>query len=654
MIIVGLAAIGATVVVALLVGFAYLGACRNPPALRDLAFWAGQLWVINFILDLLILYFAMPALTGPYGGWQWVLWPLLLTGIFALFGGSVTRVRASVQALNDRLNNGGASISSFSAYRTGRRTTGAKAGGKPGAGRVVNSQAGRGGVASSVFAGACAIGLVLIVGALVNGLIVASTTWFDPNAKALAAIPHIIVEPVSQALPPTNVDHIVLVTQGIASYLGQQALASGGQNYGSTYHTDPTAYTLQSVRGHLYWIAPLVYNNVWANLGNWQSPGYVVVDAEDPSVQATLRTGYHMRYLPAALFNQDLLHHVYLSGYTYGNLEDPTLEVDDSWRPYFTISLMQPTRGFTGDVVSRVLLVDAQTGAIGAYAVKDVPNWVDRIIPASAVNDYLTNWGLYHSAPWIDPSGAGQQKPATDTPQLVYNQVNQPVWLEPMTSSASTDNSSTGVVLYDTRDMTGRFYPLTGLGVTDNVQTTFQGNPANIRGYTVDNAQLYEIYNEPTWVCSFVLKNAYGEGFEAVGIVDARHLNGANVIMASTKAQALAGYAQWLADHATPGTGPTPSGNQVTIKGQVTRVSATTNSGTTVYYLLIAGQSRIFTAGLALSPELPLVQPGDTVQLSFLDTGQNVVTLTAFSDLSLPLGSPTPGVTPGATVTPTP
>lgn len=652
MIIVGLAAIGATIVVALLVGFAYLGARRNPPAPRDLALWAGRLWVINFLLDLLILYFAMPALTGPYGGWQWALWPLLLTGVFALFGGSVTRVRQSVQAINDRLNNAG-SVSSFSAYRAGRRA-GGKSGGRAGSGRVVNAQSGGSLAQWSLFAGGCAIALMLVVGALVNGLIVGGTTWFDPNAKALAAIPHIIVEPSSEPLPPTSVDHIVLVTQGIAAYLGQQALASGGQNYGSTYHTDQTAYTLQSVRGHLYWIAPLVYNNVWANLGNWQSPGYVVVDAEDPGVQATLRTGYHMRYLPDALFNQDLLRHVYLSGYTYGDLVDPTLEVDDNWRPYFTISLMQPSRGFTGEVVNRVLLVDTQTGAISDYAPTAVPAWVDRIIPASTVNDYLTWWGLYDKAPWINPSGAGQQQPATTTPQLVYNQVNQPVWLEPMTSSASTDNSSTGVVLYDTRDTTGRFYPLTGLGVTANVETTFQGNPANIRGYTVDNAQLYEIYNEPTWVCSFVLKNAYGEGFEAVGIVDARHLNGANVIMASTKAEALAGYAQWLADHATPGAGPAPTGNQVTIKGQVTRVSATTNNGTTVYYLLIGGQSRIFTAGLALSPELPLVQTGDTVQLTFLDTGQNVVTLTAFSDLSLPLGSPTPSVSPGATATATP
>src|ERR1051326_4967308 len=32
--------------------------------------WLGITFAINYLLSLLILYFAQPALTGPYGGWQ--------------------------------------------------------------------------------------------------------------------------------------------------------------------------------------------------------------------------------------------------------------------------------------------------------------------------------------------------------------------------------------------------------------------------------------------------------------------------------------------------------------------------------------------------------------------------------------------------------
>jgi hypothetical protein len=474
----------------------------------------------------------------------------------------------------------------------------------------------------------------LVIATVVNGLIVVGTSWFEGNAQALHAIPKLQTEPASIPLPPTDVNHIVLVTQGVAAYLGQQVLASGGQNLGSQYHTDRGEYTLQSVAHHLYWIAPLVYNNVWANLGNWQSPGYVVVDAEDPNAQPQLRTGYHLHYLPDALFNSELSRHVYLSGYTYGNLVDPTLEVDDNWNPYFSISLMQPTRGFTGDVVEQVLLVDPQSGNIQAYTPDKVPAWVDRIIPSDTVQQYLTWWGHYHFAPWFNPSGANQQAPAGAI-ELVYNSVDQPVWLVTMSSSAATDASSTGVVLFDTRDNSGRFYPLTGIGVSNNVTQTLTDNPYNLQKYGIGSLQLYQIYGEPTWVATFVRDNDYGQNFQAVGMVDARHLTGANVIMAQTKTDALAQYAQWLADHNVQGQGATPSGKQVTLQGKVTRISAATERGTTVYYILLDGQPRIFKASLDLSAKLPLVQPGDQVHITFLDTGQDVVTVASFDDFDI-------------------
>ncbi|GAC1448832.1 MAG: hypothetical protein PVSMB4_06470 [Ktedonobacterales bacterium] len=626
MIIVALALVGAAVVTGILVVARYALRRGQPLALAVLGRWAAALFVGNFLFDLLILYFAMPALTGPYLGWQWLLWPLLLSGVLALFGGGLSNTRGLLEMLAENSAGGANRV-----VPGGRR--------RP---RIVDTHQPTGGGGSAA-AGLFAIGLVFITLVVVNGLIVVTSTWFDANAKALAHIPRVIEERTSTPLPPTDVNHIVLVTQGVAAYLGQQVLGQNGQNLGSTYHTEPDSYTLQSVNHHLYWIAPLVYNNVFANLGQLQSPGYVVVDAEDPNVQPQLRTGYHLRYLPSAVLNLDLLRHVYLSGYTYGNLVDPTLEVRDDWRPYFTISLMQPTRGFTGDVVKQVLLVDPQTGGIQVYSPGDVPAWVDRIIPADTVTSYLTWWGKYNQAPWFNPAGTGQQVPATDAPELVYNSVDHPVWLVPMTSSARSDNSSTGVVLFDTHDNTGHFYPLAGLGVTSNVENTFKSNPHNLRNYDVGTVQLYQIYGVPTWVATFVQANTYGETYQAVGMVDARHLTGANVVMAGTKAEVLALYAQSLVIPGVGSGGPTSSGQQTQIQGKVTRISPATESGNTVYYLLIQGQTRIFRGNLSLSAELPLVQVGDSVQVSYIDTGQAVVTLTRFDDLDIHLATPTPG-----------
>jgi hypothetical protein len=419
MIIVGLATLGATVVVAIMAALSYLASRGKPPTAGVLARWAGRLWIINFLLDLAILYFAMPALTGPYWGWQWLLWPLLITSILALFGGSLLQMRSALESFTEQVNSGTFNGTTFTISGAGWSRSGSRR-----RGTVDSRSPMQAAPPTSGSAGVLAIVLVVVVAIILNGLIVASTTWFDPNAKALAAIPHIVNEPASAQLPPTDVNHIVLVSRGVAAYLGQQVLAQNGQNLGSVYHTDRVEYTLQSVKGHLYWIAPLVYNNVWANLGHWESPGYVQVDAEDPNAPAQLQTNHPMHYLPDAILNQDLLRHVYLSGYTDGNLVDPTLEVNDDGTPYFTISLMQPTRGFTGDVVTRVLLVDPKSGAISSYKPQNVPAWVDRIVPADTVTDYLTWWGKYILAPWFNPSGSNQQAPAVDQsnpPELIYN-----------------------------------------------------------------------------------------------------------------------------------------------------------------------------------------------------------------------------------------
>ncbi len=631
MVIVWLALIGAVVVTAIVMGARFALSRPSGDETRDMLRWAGTVFVVTFVLNFFILYTGMPALTGPYGGWQWLLWPLLVAGGISMALGGV----AAGQHLSDTL---------MQRYHVLMR------------GRVVVSDDPPRRTTGAATAGIVAISLALVIGIVINSLIVVFTTWFDPNAKALAAIPNIQVS--SSPLPPTNVQHIVLVTQNIAAYRGQQVLAQSGQNLGSIYHLETSQYTLQAVDQHLYWIAPLVYNNIFSNLGNYNTPGYVVVDAENPDAPPQLRTGYHMHYVPGALLNQDLIRHVYLSGYTYGDLADPTLEVRDDWRPFYTISLMQPSRGFTGEVLHQVLLVDPQTGDIQTYAPAGVPSWVDRVVPASVVTDYLTWWGLYHAAPWFNPSGQGQQQPVGD-PELVYNDVNQPVWLIPMTSSSASDNSSTGVMLFDTKKNSATFYNVAGLGVGSNVTTVFASNPTNIRNYDVSTPQLYSIYGRPTWVAIFSQANSNGATFQAVGLVAADDLSGNNVQMASSLSQALTLYSQWLAAHPKGGGtsgGPSSTGNTTTIAGKVLRIAPATQNGQTIYYVQISGSSHIFTASLGISPVLPLVQPGDSVTGTYLETGQVVVALTTFADTSIVLATPTPAAVatpvPVATATP--
>ena len=641
MIILVLALIGTLIVMAILT-IGRLGFGRSEAFnAKTFSRWFLRYAIFNYILSLIILYVSEPALTGPFGGWQWVLWPLVLSSFLNLFA----YLRPMMGALED-----------VSAMSQGRRPVGRSTSTR------IPANASRGAIAAGIF------GLIIAgaVGLVISGLIVVFTTWFDSNAKALAAIPHVTME-ASPKLFPTDSQHIVLVSQAVASYKGQQILGSNGQNLGSSYNIDPASYTLQSINKHLYFVAPLQYNNIFVNLSNSNTPGFVIVDAENPQAEAQLCTntstsnlcptkgGASIAYLPGALLNQDLLRHVYLSGYTYGKLVDPTLELDDNFHPFWTISLMQPSRGYTGDQLSEVLIVDAHTGDIVKYTPKNVPVWVDRVMPSDTVTQYLQWWGLYHSAPWFNPSGAGQQTPAS-APELIYNDIDHPVWLIPMTSASTNDNSSTGVFLFDTHDNKAAFYPLSGLGIGNNVSSTIQSTRANIRNYTVDSIQLYQINNEPTWVAIFVQQTDSGSIFQAVGIVDAKNLNGSNVQFETTLQAALQDYANWRAQAGNNPNGNQTNGTPQTITGTVLRVGTTQQGANVVYYLQIQGQHQIFLAPLTLSPKLPLVQPGDTVTGTYLNTGGTTVTFQTFDDPSINLNSnlPTPTPTPSPTVAITP
>ncbi len=624
MIIVLLAFIGALAITGILALFRIIASRKKMNFDKSFTMWLILLFVFNFVFDLLYLYFGMPALTGPFGGWEWILWPGVLSAMLSIF----LRGVSGAQELYSNILNAG------DRFRAGNSN-------------VINSRRPRAQTLMADGAGAAGIFmfiLVLFVAVIVNSGIVVSTTWFDGNAKGLAALPNVTVMPSGAQLPPTNVQHIVQVTQAIASFKGQQTLGQNGQNLGSLYQVIQSDFVLQSVNQHLYWIAPLVYNNIFVNLSHSSTPGYVVVDAENPNAPAELKTGYTMRYIPGALFNQDLIRHIYLSGYVNGNLEDPTLEVNDNWQPYFTVSLMTPSHGFTGKTISKVLLADPQTGAVQAYAPQDTPSWVDRVYSQDVVNQYMTWWGLYHYASWFNPSGALQQQPAS-APELVYNTIDQPVWIIPMTSSAASDNSSTGIVLFDTRKNSAQYYQLSGLGIGDNVIHTFSSNPHNIRNYDVSGVQLYNIYGKPTWVAIFSQANSQGATFQAIGLLDANELSGSNVQMEPTLNQALSDYQQWLATNAGGSSIASSQGSVENFSGKLLRIAPATVNNETVYYLWVQGQSNILTAPLSLSPLLPLAQPGDMITGTYLNTGTTVETLTAFTDNSVqlvPAGSSTP------------
>jgi hypothetical protein len=477
---------------------------------------------------------------------------------------------------------------------------------------------------------------ILFCGALVLAwFVVGLFNW--SNTTARVGIANITAAPAGDKMPHTDPNHIPVLTQSQAAYFGHNFIGHGVDS--TIYKTDTSDYTLQNVVHHLWWIAPLKYVNDFSQFGFvgehvYNSPGYIAVDAESTDPKVKLRADFHIRYAPEGWYSYNLQRYLYTHGYDYGNLVDPTLEVDDNWQPYWTVTLTQPKLTVTGDTAVKALIVDAQTGKIAAYEPGNTPAWVDRIMSKDMVSDLVGDWAKYSNSGWINLTGAGQMKIAGD-PELLYHSEDSCVWLVPITSNNTTDNSSTGVVIYEAHSQKGYFFQgLSGLATGQTVLSDFFGVDQNIQHYRVLSVQLYRIDGEPTWVA------IYGQDREGdtaspagIGFMDAQRPGTKAVIFSNSKDAGLAAYYDWLANHgADSGQVSQTGAASKVVKGTISRISWNVVGTTTTYYLTVKSDKHVYTATMTVNSSLPLMHAGDTVTLTYLDTQQSVEPLQTLKD----------------------
>lgn len=465
--------------------------------------------------------------------------------------------------------------------------------------------------------------------------------WGDDNIKRWAGLANVRVESEEATLPPTNPDRVQMVTQGIAHFRGQQAITRGGAELSSFYKVRQEDWTKVAVKGRSYWVAPLVPASDWMQfVGSVEdSPGFISVDAEDPNGEVKVRLGHTIKVFPNGYWMRNLERFVYFNGYRDGILDDPTLEVDDEWQPYYTMTYTHPEFVIGGQVMSKMLVVNANTGVITAYDPNKGPEWIERVMSDELVKAYSAWWGHYahEKVVWLNGlrnGGRYEQEPADM--DFVFNESDQSVWSLPMTSTKSSDAASTGVLYYSTRSNEAVFYPgLKGIGVGSSVEQAFFNAPDNkAEKYEVKQIQLYSINGEPTYVGIYVQSQGeHGESFAGIGFLHARKINGANVIMARTKPLALSRYVNWLASGgANDAEISRTAETSAPIEGVVFRIGKESED---TYRFKLVGDEHTYTVTTVTYGDLSMVEPGDKVSVTFVDNGQTVRPVSRFSDITL-------------------
>lgn len=501
--------------------------------------------------------------------------------------------------------------------------------------------------------GISATSVIAVVGLLVTVVFIPLWNyWPKGQGNVDKVLSHIEVEMIDDttAYPNTDEEHMVIVGTQAARYRADQLM--GTKEIGTRYELGEPE--LQSVNDHMYYLFELKVTN-WTDSRavDYTVPGYILVDAEDPSTdpQAVLSLpdengedkDIAIKYWTDGLWEHNIQRYVYYSGYNDVYLDGASLEIDDNGRPFYTMTINKPVLRWQDNLPTRFLTVDAQTGAIKEYELGDVPEWVDRVYSSETAKYLLNTWGHWGQAPYkLFKEGNNDRYKVSGHLNLVYTE-DGPAWQAFMTSFKN-DSAVQYIALMDTRSGEVRVYKApSGLKTESSVQDSFNDAPDNIKKYDPTSLALYKVYGELTWVASLV-GNDKGDddtaSFIGIGVVSATDSEAANVIIAEDKTDAFSQYSAWIAEGSN-NDDPEENAATETVQGIVHSVGDPIVFNESTYVIItLEGDPDHLYRGLVSDQAggllLTVTQPGEEVIVTFVNTSDDnpIRSIASFTNLA--------------------
>lgn len=423
--------------------------------------------------------------------------------------------------------------------------------------------------------------------------------------------------------------HIREVDITQAQYLADKVLGESKDILGSQYQVGKV--NVCNVNGEIVWVAPLEFRGFWKWRRSQTSPGYVLVSAEDRTRKPVLVDTLKFEYLPSAYWSKNLRRHLYTNGYQGYQLRETSFEVDDNYRPYFTVSATKPTIGFGGAKTYGVIIVDPTTGEIEWHDIGDSPAWVDRVVPETIAESYIGKWGKYVHGFWN--SVFSQLEVIKPTPYgssgadvfFVTNPDGENFWFTGLTSVASSDQALVGVMMINTQTGETYRYNVSGADEESIFDTVSEGLGADGTRWRPTQPIPYNIYGEFSFVVPVIGRDK--PLLQRVAIVRPN----LQFVLGKNKRAALSQYQRLLATSGSNTVAPTYLSEMRTVTGEILRIGQEMQEGTTVYSILLSSvPDKLFTLSSSGNPEVLIAAAGDSVTMRFLDTDEELVSVNEF------------------------
>ena len=342
-------------------------------------------------------------------------------------------------------------------------------------------------------------------------------------------------------------------------------------------------------------------------------PAYIRVDMVSQESEV-VRLDEGMKYSHSDLFFRNINRYVHMH-YPTKMFETPTFEINDEGDPYWIAPVYDYDIGFFGGKdVKGAIMVNAINGEHQYYDIDKVPTWVDRVYPAEMVIHQLENWGKYTNG-YLNTifSQKGVLKP---TDGYNYIALNDDVYLYTGLTSVSSDASNVGFALVNLRTKESKYYAISG-AEEFSAMSSAEGKVQNLK-YKATFPILINAGGQPTYFLS--LKDSAGlvKKYAFVSVENYQIVSVGDSVAEAEKAyyKLLSENGKVKVDFETKD-----------ITGKIGRIQEAVVNGNSHYYFTIEGQSKSFVAPISLNEGLPLLKPGDTVELKYVHDQSQVETV---------------------------
>lgn len=386
---------------------------------------------------------------------------------------------------------------------------------------------------------------------------------------------------------------------------------------------------IQKVDGEYVYIAPAEFSSFFKWIQGGSTPGYFVMSATDSTDNPKFKREHPMVFTPSSFFNKNVDRHIRLMYPKLIFKGSAQLEVDDDGKPYYVKTYGNFISARNGFDPAGVVVVDPANGATKKYALKDAPAFIDGAVSPEAVSLQNSYYGKYIHGFFNSVFGKKDVKLPSDegveanvTP--IFNDQGDMYYFTDFTSPKedvdsmlgySLTHARTGEITYYTGDLEESY--MDSEGALQIIEKKFIE-----KKWKGQMPVLYNFYGEATWLTPVLDSNGFLQNYFLVSAA-----NPEISVFASTPNDALKQYKLALqkqgatVEHAA-------DAEELTVTGQIVRVYKERIGEITNIYLLLDNKQN-FIASSEIEPLAIYLQDGDTVRLTYLNTGEQFLPVKA-------------------------